>query len=333
MRRPPGLLELGIAPGQKVAILANTRPEWVETDLAIYGCGGVSVPIYQSNLPHECGYILANSESRVCFVENPKQLAKIRSAQRDGFELDGQRTPVEVYAPHPDRRRARRRRRRDPRRSPRARPRRARARRPRDRRARRRRRPRRPRDHRLHLGHDRPAEGRHADARQPSRGARGRRRGRPRAARARSSSSSSRSRIRSRGWSSTTASGSGTITAFATSIDVLAQEIAETRPHLIPSVPRIYEKIYARIMSTRESGSTIKRWLFDWALDVGRARSLCQQRGQAMPLHLAVQARGRRSAGVLAHPRRARRPGARSWSRAARRSRARSWSSSTRPGS
>src|SRR4051812_41164579 len=53
-----GMLELGIAPGQKIAILANTRPEWVEADVAIYACGGISVPIYQSNLPHECGYIL-----------------------------------------------------------------------------------------------------------------------------------------------------------------------------------------------------------------------------------------------------------------------------------
>src|ERR1044071_3747815 len=86
----------GLEIGDKVAILAGTRPEWVEADIAIYACGGVSVPIYQSNLPHECGYILANSESRVCFVENAKQLEKIRTVQREGFELDGQRTPVEV---------------------------------------------------------------------------------------------------------------------------------------------------------------------------------------------------------------------------------------------
>ena len=91
-----GLLELGVTPGQKVAILSATRPEWIEADLAIYACAGVSVPIYQSNLPHECGYILANSESRLCFVENAKQLAKIRVAQREGFELDGTRCRVEV---------------------------------------------------------------------------------------------------------------------------------------------------------------------------------------------------------------------------------------------
>ncbi len=91
-----GMLDLGIQPGQKIALLSSTRPEWVEADLAVYACGGVSVPIYQSNLPHECGYILANSESRVCFVENPKQLEKIRVVQRDGFELDGTRCRVEI---------------------------------------------------------------------------------------------------------------------------------------------------------------------------------------------------------------------------------------------
>ena len=91
-----GLLEEGLVPGAKVAILAGTRPEWLEADIATYACGAITVPIYQSNLPHECGYILANSESKVCFVENAKQLAKIRAVQRDGFELDGQSMRVEV---------------------------------------------------------------------------------------------------------------------------------------------------------------------------------------------------------------------------------------------
>src|SRR5882724_3417784 len=91
-----GLLDLGIVPGQKVAILSSTRPEWIESDLAVYASGGVSVPIYQSSLPHECGYILSNSESRVCFVENAKQLEKIRAVQREGFELDGTQCLVEI---------------------------------------------------------------------------------------------------------------------------------------------------------------------------------------------------------------------------------------------
>src|SRR5262249_7181490 len=63
-----GLIELGVAPGDKVALLSATRPEWMEIDFAVLACGALTVPIYPSNLPAECGYIIANSESSVAFV-------------------------------------------------------------------------------------------------------------------------------------------------------------------------------------------------------------------------------------------------------------------------
>ena len=47
--------------------------------------GGVTVPIYQSNLPHECEYIINDSGAKVVFVENPAQLAKLM-AERDKLE-------------------------------------------------------------------------------------------------------------------------------------------------------------------------------------------------------------------------------------------------------
>src|SRR5258708_5295722 len=84
-----GLLDLGLVPGQRVAILSSTRPEWIEADIATYACGAVSVPIYQSNLPHECGYILSNSESRFCFLANAKQLQKTRTTDREAPYLHG----------------------------------------------------------------------------------------------------------------------------------------------------------------------------------------------------------------------------------------------------
>src|SRR3989442_11139054 len=67
----------GVRPGDRVAILSATRPEWVEIDLAILACGALTIPIYQSSLPGECGYIIANSESSLAVVENVKQRAKI----------------------------------------------------------------------------------------------------------------------------------------------------------------------------------------------------------------------------------------------------------------
>src|SRR5947208_7925707 len=89
---------MGVSPGDRVALLSNTRPEWMEIDFAILACGALTVPIYQSNLPAECGYIIANSESSVVFVENPKQRAKIGEVTQRGLELDGVRQTIGVRA-------------------------------------------------------------------------------------------------------------------------------------------------------------------------------------------------------------------------------------------
>lgn len=72
-----GLAALGVEAGDHAAILANTRAEWMHADVGILMAGGVTVPIYQSNLPHECEYILNDSGCRVAFVENPLQIEKL----------------------------------------------------------------------------------------------------------------------------------------------------------------------------------------------------------------------------------------------------------------
>src|SRR5690348_4312610 len=53
-----GLSRLGIEPGDRVAILAGTRPEWTLADLGTLWTGATVVPIYHTNSPAECGYIL-----------------------------------------------------------------------------------------------------------------------------------------------------------------------------------------------------------------------------------------------------------------------------------
>jgi long-chain acyl-CoA synthetase len=283
-----GLIEHGIAPGDKVAILSATRPEWVDADLATYAAGGITVPIYQSNLPHECGYILANSGSRVCFVENAKQLGKIRAVQRDGFDLDGERTSVAVallvlMEGDPD--------------GPDV----------------------------VRLA-DLRERGRAALARlQPEIDARIARVGRDDLATIVYTSGTTgppKGVMQTHGnhlaaIEAVTELGLaregevdffflplahsfarmieyfglwvGTVTAYASSIDVLTQEIAETKPHLIPSVPRIYEKIHARILGTRQTAGFLQGAIFDWALGVGRQRSALQQQGVALPWLLSLQ--------------------------------------------
>ena len=53
-----GLIELGVEAGDRVSVLADTRFEWTVIDLAISACGGVVVPIYASNSPKECAWVL-----------------------------------------------------------------------------------------------------------------------------------------------------------------------------------------------------------------------------------------------------------------------------------
>jgi len=72
-----GLIELGIEKGDKVSILANTRPEWTYFDFAALSVGAVVVPIYQTNSPDECLYVLENSDAKAVVVEDDEQLAKI----------------------------------------------------------------------------------------------------------------------------------------------------------------------------------------------------------------------------------------------------------------
>jgi long-chain acyl-CoA synthetase len=72
-----GLIALGLQPGERVAILCNTRPEWAYGDFAISSAGGVVVPIYPTNSPGECEWVAGNSESVYVVCEDAEQVAKI----------------------------------------------------------------------------------------------------------------------------------------------------------------------------------------------------------------------------------------------------------------
>ena len=74
-----GLMALGIEKGDKVAILGNTRPEWTYFDFAALTAGATVVPIYQTNSPEECEYVLENSDAVAVIVEDEEQLEKIRA--------------------------------------------------------------------------------------------------------------------------------------------------------------------------------------------------------------------------------------------------------------
>ena len=76
-----GLVTLGVEKGDRVSILGNTRPEWTYFDFAALSIGATVVPIYQTNSPEECRYVLDNSDSKVVVVEDAEQLEKVRAVR------------------------------------------------------------------------------------------------------------------------------------------------------------------------------------------------------------------------------------------------------------
>jgi long-chain acyl-CoA synthetase len=72
-----GLIALGLEPGDRVCILANTRPEWTHCDLGASAAGLVVVPIYQTNSAEECQWVASDSGARAVICEDDAQVAKI----------------------------------------------------------------------------------------------------------------------------------------------------------------------------------------------------------------------------------------------------------------
>ena len=76
-----GLLALGVEKGDSFGILARTRLEWVLLDFALAQIGAVAAPIYPSSTATEACYILEHSNVVGCLVEDDEQLAKIEAAR------------------------------------------------------------------------------------------------------------------------------------------------------------------------------------------------------------------------------------------------------------
>jgi long-chain acyl-CoA synthetase len=90
-----GLLALGLEREARVGLLANTRLEWLLIDLGILSAGGATTTVYPSSTAEECAFILHDSETSYAFAEDAKQVDKLREhkAEMPGLQrvilLDG----------------------------------------------------------------------------------------------------------------------------------------------------------------------------------------------------------------------------------------------------
>lgn len=81
------LKAFGVKAGDRIALLSQTRPEWVISDIAIMKASCIVVPIYHSSLNDQIAYIVADAEANIILVENEEQLKKVRQVEQASGDL------------------------------------------------------------------------------------------------------------------------------------------------------------------------------------------------------------------------------------------------------
>ncbi|HEY8720000.1 long-chain fatty acid--CoA ligase [Pengzhenrongella sp.] len=84
-----GLVAHGIAPGDKVALMAHTRYEWTLLDFAIWAAGAVGVPVYETSSAEQVRWILSDADVRLAVVETLAHRALVEDARADLPRLGG----------------------------------------------------------------------------------------------------------------------------------------------------------------------------------------------------------------------------------------------------
>jgi long-chain acyl-CoA synthetase len=86
-RHALGLIAEGIAPGDRVCILADTSPAWATAAFAVWSAGAIVVPIYPTNSPEECAWVAGNSGAVAVVCGSDEQAAKIDQVRGELGEL------------------------------------------------------------------------------------------------------------------------------------------------------------------------------------------------------------------------------------------------------
>jgi long-chain acyl-CoA synthetase len=277
-----GLVALGRSKGDAVALLSTSRAEWVQADFAIFSIGGVTVPVYPTYPPDLIAYVVNDSGAKTIIVEDPGQLAKVLEA-RDTMPALEQIVVISGYdAPQPPKMvstwETLRRQGRDSEEA-----------------------------HRSTLA-ERVASTRSTDLATIvyTSGTTGPPKGvmQTHGNHIATVTASKQATPVEEGWvhllflplahsfarfESFLGIAQGLTTAFAENLDRVGDNLKETRPHFICSVPRVFEKVYAKILAGVAAGSPAKKKIFGWAVSVGRDVSRHQQRGQPVPATLELK--------------------------------------------
>ncbi|EMY34140.1 AMP-dependent synthetase and ligase [Arthrobacter crystallopoietes BAB-32] len=78
-----GLINAGIEPGDRIAVMSKTRYEWTLVDLAGWYAGAVVVPIYETSSPHQVQWILSDSGAKSVFVEDEAKAGIVEKAMAE----------------------------------------------------------------------------------------------------------------------------------------------------------------------------------------------------------------------------------------------------------
>ena len=271
-----GLMELGHQKGDAVAIVSQTRREWIMCDLGNLAAGGITIGVYPSMTPDQSRYVIAHCDARFAVVEDAAQLAKLESvrAQLPKLEavivIDAQnvtpRRDIFSLAEVMSRGRAAK-----------------------------------------HDVDKRAAEIRLEDAAifvytsgttGPPKGAM--------LTHGNIAAALNAAEVHALVEGDTGFSflplahvlqrlvdyrcaWRGLSGSFGRGLDTVAEDLAMARPSLVAAVPRIFEKIYAKIHEQAAAASPTRRKIFAWALGVGREVSKRKQKREPIPPLLAAQ--------------------------------------------
>jgi long-chain acyl-CoA synthetase len=275
-----GLYSIGVRPGQHVGLLSENRPEWTMADLGILNGACADVPIYATQAPKQVSYILNDAQTAVLFISTAQQFARVRECLNDVPSLTKIITFDHFETDDP----------------------------------------------RVIYFADLQAYGRQLDRLQPDLYGRLRQQVTPESLATLIYTSGTTgepkgvmlthhnimSNVQSVAETMNIHPGDTALSFLpfshifervtiyldlfmrvkiylAESIDTVAQNLTEVRPHFMTSVPRLYEKIYARTLEKAEAAGAAPARIANWAIEIAKEWAVLENSGQPIPFLLQAK--------------------------------------------